>query len=107
WSATLRPGDIIVVTGESARMFQVDPRTGSQTLITSGGMLGRPVAVAIEASGSILVVDGDRFGPHGPQIIRVDPVTGGQSIVSAGGILLDPHDIAIDPDGNLLIADFS
>lgn len=106
-AAELRPGDIIVATGASARILQVDPRTGSQTVITSGGLLGRPIAVAIEAAGTILVVDGDRFGPHGPQIVRVDPVTGGQSIVSAGGILLDPHDIAIDAGGNLFIADFT
>jgi Tol biopolymer transport system component len=108
-AAVIHPGDIIVVTGAlaSARVIQIDPGTGSQTLISSGGLLGTPAAVAIEASGSILVVDGDRFGPNGPKIVRVDPLTGAQSIVSARGLLLNPHDIAIEPDGNLLIADFS
>src|SRR5262245_28406154 len=53
-AATLRDGDIIVATGDGGQIVQVHPRTGSQTVISSGGLLGQPVAVAIEASGNIL-----------------------------------------------------
>lgn len=106
-AVTLQPGDLVVTDDLGPAILRVDPGTGSQTTITSGGLLGRPVAVAIEETGNILVVDGFRFGPNGSQIIRVDPATGGQSVVSAGGTMLDPHDIAIDSDGSLLIADFS
>jgi alpha-tubulin suppressor-like RCC1 family protein/streptogramin lyase len=107
FAATLRNGDIIVATGDGGQIVQVHPRTGSQTVISSGGLLGQPVAVAIEASGNILVVDRAQFGSHVPRIIRVDPVTGAQSVVSEGGFLYRPHDIAIDADGNLLIADYA
>ena len=44
-------------------MIQINPTTGAQTILTMGGSLSTPLAVAIEADGQILV--GERDGIYG------------------------------------------
>src|SRR5687767_7040259 len=83
WSQTINPGDILVVDPNSfggvGAVFRVDPITGIQTVISSGGFFQEPVAIGIEADGNIVVTD--RTG----MVIRVNPETGDQTVLSAGG----------------------
>lgn len=85
---------------------RVEP-DGTQTPVSSGGLLIDPVAIAIEAHGKLLVADTYGVGAGGQpgKIIRIDPKTGAQTVVSSGGLLVDPFGIAIDAHGDLLVAD--
>jgi hypothetical protein len=63
-------------------VVHVDPATGHQHLISSGGHLQAPVDIAQEETGKILVVD-----MVGDKLIRIDGKTGTQTIVAQGGLL--------------------
>jgi hypothetical protein len=67
------------------RLLRVDPVTGDQTVVSSGGMLVNPVAVVLEPTGELLVLSiwSDAFGSDADTLIRIDPSTGRQSLVSA------------------------
>jgi len=82
-------------------VFRVDPATGAQTVISSGGSFHQPCGIAVEASGSILVGDRGGSGIIG-KVIRIDPVTGQQTVLSSGG---SPCGIAIEPSGDFLVVD--
>jgi sugar lactone lactonase YvrE len=102
-AVVINPGDILVVDANSFNgnggIFKVDPATGAQTLIATGGFLQEPVAIAIEADGRILVTD--RTG----LVIRVNPATGEQSVVSQHGLFVDPFGLALEANGSILVAD--
>ena len=59
-AVTLNPGDIIVSQGYDVRIgtiFRVDPVTGAQEVISSGGLLNEPTGVAIDSAGNIITVN--------------------------------------------------
>jgi hypothetical protein len=107
-ATTLIPGTIVVVDvaafGGNGGVIGVDPQTGAQTTISSGGNFILPVALTLDAAGNILVADSDAFGGQGG-IIRVDPVTGAQTTVSSGGFFDNPRGIALNTAGTIFIAD--
>ncbi len=81
-AVTLVPGDLIVADWNGAlggsagdpvggRIIKVDPDTGAQTMISSGGLLDGPCDVAMDAAGNIIVLDRLDL-----QIIKVDPDDG-------------------------------
>lgn len=82
--ATESNGDILVCDCGVARdqnlsssaVIRVNPITGEQTVVSSGGLLGCPVDIAIEADGNIVVSTGDWLN-----LVRIDPVTGLQSLI--------------------------
>ncbi len=110
-AVTLRPGDILVNASSSvgpqgccvASVIRVDPLNGSQTLVTSGGLMVYPAGIALSQDQHILV--SDPFASIGPAVLRVDPATGNQTVLSSGGSLAYPFGIAIDANGNVLVAD--
>lgn len=108
WAVTLNPGDILVADTrfpfDAGRIIRVDPTTGAQTVIASGGTLANPYRLAVAANGDILVVDRDAFGGGGG-VIRVDPVTGTQTTVSSNGFFVEPSGIAIAANGDILVTD--
>ena len=104
--ASPRPGDLLVADASGQSVLIVNPVSGSQSVLTSGGLLSRPVAVAANTAGDVYVVNADRFGA-GSKIVKVNPATGVQSLLSSGGTLLDPNDIVIEASGRLLVADYS
>jgi len=118
-AVTLAPGDLVVSDPNetfggpggypplgSGRIVKVDPTTGAQTLVSSGGLLDGLWGIAIEASGHIIVTDmAHPIYGGAPEIIRVDPATGAQTLVSAGGLLVRPRGLAIDAAGDILVAD--
>lgn len=108
---TLKPGDILVNASSSAgpqgccvaSVIRVDPVNGSQTLVTSGGLMVYPAGIALSRDEHIFV--SDPFASMGPAVLRIDPATGNQTVLSSGGNLAYPFGLAIDADGNVLVAD--
>ena len=102
-AVTLNPGDI-VVSDHADITIHIDPITGTQTVITSGGIFGSPHTIVIDSSGDLIIADPQAAGMTGA-IIRVDPSTGSQSIVSSSGFFADPAGIVIDAAGDYIVTD--
>jgi sugar lactone lactonase YvrE len=88
-------------------VIHVDPVSGDQTIITSGGNFSRPGHLVINEAHEIFVIEEVRFSPLGTAVIRVDPATGAQFVVSSGGMFFDAHDVDLDASGDLIVADFT
>jgi hypothetical protein len=99
----LATGDIVVVAAGSG-LVRIDPATGEQELIASGGLLAFPFCAALDAAGDLIVADREAFGGSGG-VIRVDPASGAQASIAAGGFFTDPHAVAIGADGDLFVTD--
>ncbi len=125
-AASAATGDVYVAdfgpTGGAAsdgKIVQIDPRTGAQRVVSSGGLLSDPSGVAVDKDGSLVVADNnggqsqciDGCG----RLIRINPSTGAQSVISDGGeqnefddtppYFVNPTGVAIAPDGSLLVSD--
>ncbi len=91
-------------------MFRVDPVTGDRTIVSdaatgTGTAFVFPTAVAVEADGSLVVVDGGLDA-----VFRVDTVTGDRTIVSdaatgTGTGFVAPLGVAVEADGSLVVVD--
>ena len=114
------PGDILVIdydagTGNLGALFLVNPTTGERTLLSDFGVGPNqgvnPFGVAVEASGTILVIDGDAGTGSLGALFRVDPVTGERTLLSDFGVGsnqgFDPRDVAVEPSGNIIVIDQS
>jgi hypothetical protein len=75
-------------------LIRIDPTTGGQTVISSGGLLSQPTGLALDASGHVIVVDQQAFGGGGG-IVQIDLVTGGQIEISSGGSFINPAAVVI------------
>jgi hypothetical protein len=93
----LEPGDLVVASKRNASIVHIDPDTGVQSLITSGGLISSPESVVVDGRGAIFV--GNR-----EDIIEVDAATGAQSLLSDGmlGSVAHRGGLSIDPAGNLI-----
>jgi DNA-binding beta-propeller fold protein YncE len=107
-------GNLVVADiGEPNRkdgaVIRVDPLTGRQSLVSSGGEFFDPAGLAVAPDGQIFVVD-NRAPDNDGAVIRVDPHTGAQTLVTErssapGRTELDlPFGIAIESDGNLVVS---
>jgi len=96
--AEISDGDILVADPGANAIISVNPDSGAQTVISSGGDFAFAIDLAINANGELIVVDFDN-------VIKVNPDTGEQTIISTGGILEDPNGVAIDNDGNIIVTD--
>jgi sugar lactone lactonase YvrE len=114
--------DILVVDADSGRnangaLLHVDPVTGERTILSvfgddAQGPTGKdPVAVALDASQGIVVID-RRAGTDGRgALFRVDPGTGARTLVSDFGDPTQgvtgsrPAGIAVEPSGDALVID--
>jgi hypothetical protein len=121
--AQLAAGDLLVAdfqagTNGGGALFRVDPATGNRTILSDFGDANQgptgafPFGVAIEGSGSVLVVDADAGTGSNGALFRVDPVTGNRTLVSdfgnagQGDVGSNPHGIAIEAGGTTaLVAD--
>jgi sugar lactone lactonase YvrE len=87
-------------------IYAVDLASGDRSIassasVGSGPTLGMPYAMAIEPTGSLLVLAGG-------DILRVDPLTGDRELVSAaargsGPELLGARDIDVDTRGRIFV----
>ena len=103
---TLSPGDILVSDapefgGNNGKVIHVDPSTGLQILISSGGFLNRPLGIVLDASGQILVTDEDVFDGA---VISIDPISGVQTVLSTA-VSSAPSGIAVDGAGALYVSE--
>jgi sugar lactone lactonase YvrE len=87
------------------RIVRVDPVTGRQSLVSSGGHLVDPAALAIARNGLIYVVE--NVGTSGdPSVVSVNPATGAQTVVAEGGELCYPFGMAVEPSGSLVVTSY-
>jgi PKD domain-containing protein len=87
------------------RIIRVDPVTGAQSIVTSGGHLVDPAGLAVAPNGLIYVVE--NVGTSGtPGVISVNPANGAQSVVTQGGQLCYPFGIAFEPRGSLVVTNY-
>ncbi len=84
-------------------VIKIDPLTGAQTVVSSGGLLGTLHGLALESSGHLLVTS--TYEDRATAILRVDPRTGTQRVVSSAGFLFNPTDIALDENGGILVTE--
>jgi hypothetical protein len=110
-AVTLAAGDIIVTDITQNAVYRIHPGTGAITLITAGGFLDTPRAVAIHPSHQYLyVTESNLFiteTDRGDAVVRVDltddPPT--QKLITANGFLSSLRGIAIEDSGDLLVTD--
>jgi DNA-binding beta-propeller fold protein YncE len=101
--------DIGVPNRKDGAVIRVDPLTGRQSLVSSGGEFFDPAGIAVAPDGQIYVVD-NRAPDNDGAVIRIDPRTGAQTLVSErsaepGRRELDlPFGIAVERDGNLVVS---
>jgi sugar lactone lactonase YvrE len=96
-------GQILVANNTS--VISVDPETGTRSLVSSGGLLTAGHAIALEASGMILVSNIDANN----DVVRVNPANGQQSVVS-NTVVTPPGqalDLLVADDGDILVADIN
>jgi DNA-binding beta-propeller fold protein YncE len=84
------------------RIIRVDPLTGNQSSVSSGGGLVDPVGLVVGPNGAIWVVDNMDVDDDGA-VFEVDPTTGAQRLVTRKGDLDLPFGIAMDRDGSLVV----
>ena len=94
-------GDIFVTTWSNegvGQIVRVDPATGAESLVASGGNLVGPIDLAIDENGDLVVLDYDADA----RIIRVDPATGAQTVVSTDELLYSSFAIATGVAGAVI-----
>lgn len=99
-AVTLHPGDILIGDPGAVAIIRVDPATGAQTIVSSGGNMVSPMGLALDTAGNILVADDGAAA-----VLRIDPATGVQMVVSSGGLFVRPSDLTIDAAGQILVVD--
>ena len=104
WAGLLQPGDIVVANRAAESIVAVDPVTGSQTLISSGGDFTNLTDVAFSQSGQLFVTDQNASTGALGAVFRVDPVTGQQTLVSSGGLFIHPQGLIVASNGEILVA---
>lgn len=120
----LNPGDLVVADFSNERLIRVDPLTGTQTLVASGGtgagsLDGGPSGLAIlngplgqPTTGRIFVANqatsSGNTNPYAIVQFDWDGVTATSSNLTSGNFLqpgsvtLGPRDVAFDNNGNLI-----
>jgi len=104
----LAAGDLLVTDSQAKLLAAIDPVTGDQAIVSSGGNFIGPRGVAIESSGTVLVLDGGTSGGNGGSpgpLIRVNPADGSQTVVVPASSLHFPIGVAVEPNGNILVGD--
>ena len=117
-------GNILVTdedagTGNAGALFRVNPATGHRTLLSdfgnsAQGPLGSdPIGVAVEASGSILVIDFNAGTNNKGALFRVNSSNGRRTVLSDFGnsaqgatLGVNPWGVALGASGKILVIDF-
>jgi hypothetical protein len=114
-SGNILVSDISSGPGNSGAVISVNPTTGQQTLVsdnavnTGTDLFDEPMAIALEADGSILIADNTNITDDA--VIRVDPATGQQTAVSSnaintgGDLFSQLSGITVEANGQILVSD--
>ena len=102
-------GDIIVGDLTTGSIIKVDPLSGAQTVISTGGSLVAPGGIAFDQNGDIILADLHALGGACPVgcggVIRIDRTTGAQTVISSGGNFHNPFGIVVESNGNLVVSE--
>ena len=93
----------------NGKLIKVDPVTGAQSVVSAGGNMFNPTAIAIAPNGLVFVAD------RGPtslanadgRVVQVDPATGAQTVITDANLLQEPRGIAVGRDGTLYVDDIA
>lgn len=105
WGVDLHPGDILISDSNNFtdKISRIDPATGEQTVISSGGLLSHPYELVLGPNNEIFVLENDlEDGAKG--IIEIDPVTGDQTVIRNIETSI-VHGLALDPNGDFYVTD--
>ncbi|MGH7332400.1 MAG: hypothetical protein ACREKS_06560 [Candidatus Rokuibacteriota bacterium] len=80
----------------------MNPATGAQTLVSSGGNFSFPIAIAETLSGDLIVADSACCGGTGG-LIRVNSTTGAQQVLARGGNFSTPMGIVLASNGDPIV----
>ena len=104
-------------SGAAGALFRVDTASGNRSLVSdfgnaAQGALGSdPSGLALEASGTVLVIDFSAGTDFGGALFRVDTASGNRSLVSdfgnaaQGPLILAPFGLALEATGAVLVID--
>ena len=101
-SGSVRAAQTVVANYSNGILLTVDLVTGNRTEITLSTAISHPVAMAVEADGSLLV------GGEGTKIYRINPLTGVVVVVSdsadssQGPTFSQIYGLAVESDGKIL-----
>ena len=88
------------------RVISIDPASGAQTLVASGGLLLNPRSIAVGPSGNLYVLN--QLGPTMSgldQLVTINPGSGVQTLLVSNFVdPSTPHEIQTDGLGRLLIS---
>jgi sugar lactone lactonase YvrE len=100
-AVTLNSRDIIVADPGRDQIIRVNPSTGAETVISSGGHFYNPADLVLDATGNIFVAEYINDG-----IVRVNPANGAQTVLAPD--IEGAAGIAWDGAGQLLVtADYA
>jgi streptogramin lyase len=98
-------GDVLVL-GRDRTIVRVDPHSGKPTPVTSGQLIVDPVAMALEAGGTVVVANAG-FRDAGGGLVRVNPKTGDQATLSTDSNLYGevggPTGVTVQLIGTILV----
>lgn len=85
----------------------IDPVSGAQTVVSSGGNFKSLQGIALELDGSILVSDNAPATATSPllgSVIRVHPLTGQQTVLSSGDRMPRAWSVSVGSSGEIFVA---
>ena len=95
-----------MVDRDTLAVIRIDPATGTQSVVTSGGLISHPLGLGVDASsGEIYVAN---FGsPQAPlgNVVAIDPVTTEQRLLASGGPLFPPVGLSVGPTGDVFVTE--
>jgi sugar lactone lactonase YvrE len=105
--AVATDGQLLVLdVAAPSQVIRVNPQTGNQRVVSEGGYLKRPQAIAVQGKDiyvtDVATPDGN-FGIG--RIIHIDAQSGDQAVVAEGGNLVGPVGITVDDQGQLIVGD--
>jgi len=96
----LEPGDLVVTDFGLPGLVRIDAAGSHATVLVSGGRLGQPKGVRLDAEGRILFTDQLR-----PTLYALDPDDGRLEVVSSGGLLQGPRGFDLDASGRAVVGE--
>ncbi|MFI7690050.1 hypothetical protein ACIBQ6_13320 [Nonomuraea sp. NPDC049655] len=85
-------------------LLRVDRHTGHPTVLTTFDPPCRPVGLAVEPDGQILITDALSADGTG-SLIRFNPTTMNKTVLSTGQLFRAPWGIAVESTGSILVSD--
>jgi len=100
-------GDLLVLDrANPPAIVRISQATGERTIITEGGKLKSPQAMAISRDDIYITDVATPDGNFGiGLVLHVDAITGHQKVLSEKGFLVQPVGIVIEADGQLIVGD--